>query len=67
MYAMVTTRPYISHAVRVGGKFVSKLRKEHWIIVKRVFRYLCGTNDYGLCYQGRPRLYKVLEGSCSTC
>ena len=35
--------------------------KEHWIVVKRVFRYLRGTSDYGLCYQGRPRLEIMLE------
>jgi len=29
--------------------------------VKQVFRYLCGTSDYGLCYQGRPRLDKFLD------
>ena len=28
--------------------------------MKRVFRYLCGTSDYGLCYQGRPGLDRVL-------
>jgi len=29
--------------------------------VKRVFKYLHGTSDYGLCYQGRPGLDKVLD------
>ena len=29
--------------------------------MKRVFRYLHGTNDYGLCYQGRLRLDRVLD------
>jgi len=29
--------------------------------VKQVFRYLHGTSDYGLCYQGRPGLDKVLD------
>jgi len=29
--------------------------------MKRVFRYLCGTSDYGLCYQGRPGLDRVLD------
>jgi hypothetical protein len=29
--------------------------KENWTIVKRVFRYLCGTKDYAICYQGKPR------------
>eukprot|EP00253_Pinus_taeda_P005882 PITA_05882 len=38
-----------------------KTREEHWTAVKRVFRYLCGTSDYGLCYQGRPGLDRVLD------
>ena len=61
MYAMVCTRPYITHAVGVLSRFMSKLRKEHWIAVKWVFRYLRGTSDYGLCYQGRPGLDRVLD------
>ena len=28
--------------------------KEHWIVVKIIFRYLCGTNYYAICYQGKP-------------
>eukprot|EP00253_Pinus_taeda_P001978 PITA_01978 len=61
VYAMVYTRLDIAHAVGVLSKFMSKPRKEHWAVVKRVLRYLCGTSDYGLCYQGRPRLDRVLD------
>jgi len=61
MYAMVCTRPDIAHAVGVLSRFMLKLGKEHWTAVKRVFRYLCGTSDYGLCYQGRPGLDRVLD------
>ena len=35
--------------------------KENWTAVKRVFRYLRGTSDYGLCYQERLGLDKVLD------
>jgi hypothetical protein len=28
--------------------------KEKWTTFKRVFRCLCGTNDYAICYQGKP-------------
>eukprot|EP00253_Pinus_taeda_P013916 PITA_13916 len=38
-----------------------KPEKEHWTTVKQVFRYLRGTSDYGLCYQGRPGLDIVLD------
>eukprot|EP00253_Pinus_taeda_P002765 PITA_02765 len=61
MYAMVCTRPHIKHAVGALSKFISKPGKEHWIVVKRVFKYLRGTSDYGLCYQGRLGLDKVLD------
>eukprot|EP00253_Pinus_taeda_P002048 PITA_02048 len=61
MYAMVYTRPDIAHVVGVLSRFMSKLGKELWTTVKRVFRYLHGTSDYGLCYQGRPRLDRVLD------
>eukprot|EP00253_Pinus_taeda_P020013 PITA_20013 len=61
MYAMVCTRPDIAHVVGVLSRFMSKPGKEHWTAVKRVFRYLCGTSDYGLCYQGRPGLDIILD------
>eukprot|EP00253_Pinus_taeda_P005856 PITA_05856 len=61
MYAMICTRPKIAHAIGVLSRFMSKPGKEHWTTVKRVFRYLRGTSDYGLCYQGRPGLDIVLD------
>jgi len=61
MYAMVCTRPEIAHAVGLFSRFMSKLGKEHWIVMKRVFMYLWGTSDYGLCYQGIPGLDKVFD------
>ena len=38
--------------------------KEHWTTVKQVFRYLRGTSDYGLCYQGRPGLERMFDIRC---
>eukprot|EP00253_Pinus_taeda_P035198 PITA_35198 len=61
MYAMVCTRPEIAHAVGVLSRFMSKPRKQHWTTVKRVFKYLCGTSDYGLCYEGRLGLDRVFD------
>eukprot|EP00253_Pinus_taeda_P005046 PITA_05046 len=61
MYVMVCNRPDIVHAVGVLSRFMSKPGKEHWTAVKAVFRYLRGTSDYGLCYQGRPGLDRVLD------
>ena len=61
MYAMVCTRPDISHAVEVLSRYMSKLGKDHWTVVKRVFRYLRGSTDYAICYQGRPGPDRVIN------
>ena len=61
MYAMVCTRPDIAHAVGVLSRYMSKPGKEHWTAVKRVFRYLRGTASYGLCYEGRLGLDRVVN------
>jgi hypothetical protein len=45
----------------VLSRHMSKPRKEHWIIEKRVFMYLCGTLIYGLWYEGRIGLERVLD------
>jgi hypothetical protein len=44
MYAMVYTKPDIAHAVGVLSRHMSKLEKEHWTTIKRVFKYLQGTS-----------------------
>ena len=61
MYAMVCTRPDIAHSMGVLSRFMSNPGKEHWTVVKRVFRYLRGTSDYGLCYQGRLGLERMFD------
>jgi hypothetical protein len=48
MYEMVYTRPDIAHAMGLLSRYMSKLGKENWTTVKRVFRYLYGTTSYGL-------------------
>ncbi|KAK8916316.1 hypothetical protein KSP39_PZI023164 [Platanthera zijinensis] len=52
MYAMVCTRPDIAQAVGVLSRYMAKPGKEHWNAVKRVFRYLRGTSNYSICYEG---------------
>jgi hypothetical protein len=54
MYVMVFTQPNIVHAVGVLSKYMSTPGNEHWTVVKGVFRYLWGTKDYVICYQGKP-------------
>jgi hypothetical protein len=50
MYVMVSTRPYISHAVGVVSRYMENPSKEHWATVKWVLQYLRGTSDYCITY-----------------
>ena len=58
---MVYTRLDIAHAMGVLRKYMSKPGKGRWTIVTKVFRYLCGTTSYGLCYQGSIGLDTMLD------
>ena len=46
------TRPDIANAVRVLSKFLTRYNETHWIAARRVLRYLKGTSDYGLVFDG---------------
>lgn len=52
MYAMVCTRSDIAHAVGTVSRFLSNPGKEHWEAVKWILRYLKGTSNMCLCYEG---------------
>ena len=52
MYAMVCTRPDIAQVVRVISRYISNLVKEYWRAVKWILRYLKGSSDIVLCYDG---------------
>ena len=52
MYAMVCTRPYISHVVGVVSRYMSNLGMEHWSVVKWILQYLRGTTTNALCFIG---------------
>jgi hypothetical protein len=55
----VCTRPDIAHAVGVVSRFLSNLGKEHWAVVKWIFRYLKGTLKVCLCFGSGQQ---VLDG-----
>ena len=48
MYEMVCTRPDIAHSMGFLSRYMSKVGKEHWTNLKRVFTYLCGTTYYAI-------------------
>ena len=59
MYAMVSTRPNIAHAISVVSRFPSNPRREHWEAVKWILYYLKGTSSLCLCFGGSK---PILEG-----
>ncbi|KAL5578707.1 hypothetical protein UlMin_011149 [Ulmus minor] len=51
MYAQTCTRPDISFAVRMLGRYQSNPRLDHWKATNKVLRYLQGTKDHILTYR----------------
>ena len=45
IYAMVCTRLDIAHAVGVVDRFLVNPGKDHWKVVKWIFRYLRGSSN----------------------
>ena len=52
MYAAIGTRPDLSFAIQTLSQFNHEPSTEHWTAVKRVLRYLNGTLDLGITYDG---------------
>ena len=50
LYLSGWTRPDIAYSVGNVARFCSDPTEEHWTAVKRIFRYLQGTANYGLEY-----------------
>lgn len=60
MWAMISCRPDICHAVGQLSRFGSDPKEEHWLAAKRVLRYLKGTCNHGIVLGG-PNI-AVLSG-----
>ncbi len=50
IHLMVQNRPDLAYFVSKLAQFMSNLREEHWTTLKRVFRYLQGIRELGICY-----------------
>ena len=48
LHLMTTTRPDLSFAVGLVARFMHNPGQQHWVAVKRIFRYLKGTHALGL-------------------
>lgn len=53
LYASMVSRPDITYAVQVLGRHLQASGPEHMIAAKRILRYLQGTKDMGLIYEGK--------------
>lgn len=62
MYAMVLTRPDLSHAVSVVSRYMANPGKDHWRTVVWILRYLAGTTGYGLIYGAEKYIEVSVEG-----
>ncbi|KAG2960768.1 Retrovirus-related Pol polyprotein from transposon TNT 1-94 [Phytophthora cactorum] len=51
MHLMTATRPDIAYAVGYVSRFMENPQEEHWVTVKRIFRYLQGTKTHGICFK----------------
>lgn len=60
MYLMVTSRPDICAAVNYFAGFQCGASEQHWVHLKRILRYLRGTDDFKLVY-GRDKPAETLE------
>jgi transposase InsO family protein len=53
MYAAISTRPDIAHAVHYLASHMQVPTKRHMLAAERVLRYLAGTKDLGLVFGSR--------------
>ncbi|KAG2860558.1 hypothetical protein PC113_g7926 [Phytophthora cactorum] len=51
MHLMTATRPDIAYAVGYVSRFMENPQEEHWVAIKRIFRYLQGTKTHGICFK----------------
>ena len=52
---LLSTRPDITYAVQTISRFTKNPGSAHWEVVKRIFRYLKGTQELWLSYRGIMR------------
>ena len=66
MYAMVYTRPDISHAVGTVSRYMHNPGKEHWQAVKWILRYIQKTLDVGLIFEKDDMVGQHVVGYCDS-
>ena len=60
-YAVTATRPDLAHALGTVNQFCSN-PGEHWKAAKHILRYVKGTIDYGITFDGNKETDVKLKG-----
>jgi hypothetical protein len=55
------SRPNIAYSISIMSRFMARPQIPHLQVVKRIFRYVKGTSNYGILF--RKRTPKVLTSS----
>ena len=53
MYTILCTRPDVSYALSITGRYQSDAGENHWTVVKNILKYLRRTKDTFLLYGGK--------------
>ena len=59
MYVQNCTRPDISFAIGILGRYQCNPEIDHWRVAKKVLRYIKGTSDYMLKYRRSNHLEAI--------
>ena len=62
IYSIVSTRPNTAYLLSQISQFNASLNSTHEAVAKRSLRYLAGTPDMGITYDGTERL--VMKAYC---
>ena len=65
MYAATMTRPDIATAVSILCRHMKAYNMEHWTAAKHVLRYIKGTLDYNITYNGSEPSHNVAYSDAS--
>ena len=61
IYASISTRPDITHAVNMLSRYMHTPGHTHMLAGKRILRYLKSCSDYGLVYNNNNRVNETTE------
>ncbi|KAK4700243.1 hypothetical protein P7C70_g6005, partial [Phenoliferia sp. Uapishka_3] len=64
LWLSLSTRPDIAFSVSLVARFTAAPGSSHWTAVKRIFRYLQATPNYGLRYSGNEGENGRLKAMC---